>query len=212
MSDDASLRGRTLAGEVLSGAGLGVLVGLLVGLSVAEIVGTVLAAVVALLAAFFGLQPRHAGAEEGGSEPRVWRIAAFGFFCAGAVVAGVTMRGGDVLGDSIAGRIEEWRQAGYPEAEARALVAYEKLGVAAADWQTVDAERVTRQRATALFGDGTAASCSGLAGRRFATVDDRLAAFRAAGDPWIGVAEAVSDLGETVQADVLEASWRLACE
>ena len=54
MTANGSLR--SSAGDILAGAGIGLLVGLLIGLSVSEIVGSVVAGLVALLAGFFGLR------------------------------------------------------------------------------------------------------------------------------------------------------------
>ena len=113
---------QSLAGEIVAGAGLGLLVGMLLGLSVTQVVGGVVAALSAILAGFFGLS--------GLAGPvRSWRIGAFGFGCVLGVVAGLAIRSGTLLAPSVASDVQKWQQAGFPPEEARAYVLYERLGV-----------------------------------------------------------------------------------
>ncbi|MBC9208716.1 hypothetical protein IBL26_17840 [Roseomonas aerophila] len=110
-------------GELFSGAGLGLLVGLLMGLSAASVVGSILAALAAAFAAFFGLVP-NVGTGHG------LRVGAFGLACAVGVLGGLTLRTGAIgLAPSIHADVAAWQAAGYPAEEARALVAFQRLGV-----------------------------------------------------------------------------------
>lgn len=111
-----------LLGEVVAGSGLGLLVGILLGLSVTQLVGGVVGALSAVLAGFFGLSGM-AGAG------RAWRIGAFGFGCVCGVLGGLAVRSGSLLAPTIAADVARWQQAGFPPAEARAYVLYERLGV-----------------------------------------------------------------------------------
>ncbi len=144
-----------LAAEIAAGAGLGLLVGLLLGLSVAQIVGGVVATLSALLAGFLGL------AAPAGAPDRSWRIGAFGAFCAAGVLLGLSIRSGAWLAPSIASDVRAWQQAGYSQEQARAFVAFQRLGLKP-DNATIAAKPAADASSNALFAD-QAGLCARLA-------------------------------------------------
>jgi hypothetical protein len=202
--------------EILAGSGIGLLVGLLLGLSVSEVVGSVLSGLAALLGAFFGLydsQKPNAKEGDGDSqrESRSWRIAAFGFICAFAVVAGILIRSHNLLSISIEDRIATWTQAGYEPEEAREIVVFQELGIAADDWNITDSAK-TRSSSSALFSQNKQSDCDDLDKDRFASVEERAYAFKDVGAQWKIIAERAEKLDKTDQGEILEAAWELACK
>ena len=133
--------------EMAAGGGLGMLVGFLLGLSVAQVVGGVVASLAALLGAFLGLS----GAQ---TSDRALRIGAFGFLCAAGVALGLTVRAGGLLSPSVAGDVGKWTAAGYPADQARAYVAFQRLGVKP-DAMTVSAPPAATAGSSALFAGQT---------------------------------------------------------
>src|SRR5687767_7048008 len=129
----------SLPAQIFSGIGLGGLVGLLVALSTAHVVGSVIAALTALLAGFFGLSNTQV-------DTSGWRIGSFGFACVIGVIAGLWIRNGGELVPTVVSQIEEWTSAGYPEEQARELVALQRLGI-----KPTDAELVQQPSINSLF-------------------------------------------------------------
>lgn len=202
--------------EIIAGSGIGLLVGLLLGLSVSQVVGSVLSGLAALLGAFLGLYDRQksgeqARADDNRSAPRAWRIAAFGFVCALAVIAGVLIRTNNLLTISLEDRIAKWTQAGYPGEIAREIVAFQELGIAPKEWKIADSAK-TRAFSSALFSAKRQSSCDDLDADRYANTDERLNAFIEEGAQWKIVAETVKKLGEPDRYEMLEAIWQLVCE
>jgi hypothetical protein len=103
-------------GDAFAGVGLGALTGLLLGLSVSQTVASVITALAAILAGFFGLSNAASGISS-------VRIGAFGIACAMSVVTGVWLRAGNRLSTTPAADVKLWTDAGYPQEEARRLVA-----------------------------------------------------------------------------------------
>jgi MFS family permease len=137
-------------GQIFSGIGLGGLVGLLVALSTAHVVGSVIAALTALLAGFFGLSNTQV-------DTSGWRIGSFGFACIIGVIAGLWIRNGGELLPTVESQIGEWTSAGYPEEQARELVALQRLGI-----KPTDAELVQQPSINSLFSAGDKALCGRL--------------------------------------------------
>lgn len=202
--------------EIIAGSGIGLLVGLLLGLSVSEVVGSVLSGLAALLGAFFGLYERQKSGEEAKaydsrSGPRAWRIAAFGFICAFAVIAGILIRTNNLLSISLEDRIAQWTQAGYPGEIAREIVAFQELGITPKKWNIADSAK-TRAYSSALFSAKRQSSCDELDADRYANTEERLNAFIEESAQWKIVAEAAKKLREPDRNEMLEAIWQLVCE
>lgn len=204
-----------LAGEVLAGSGIGMLVGLLLGLSVSPVVGSVLSGLAALLAAFFGLSTtsRAAGEAEDDirSQGRVWRLTGFGFVCALAVLVGLFIRANNVLMTSPESRIERWTRAGYSRHLAKEIVAFQELGVAPKGWEVKESTK-TRAAIPALFRSEAQSSCETLAEARYANAVERARAFQTYGGKWSDVAAAAQSLSTKNRAALLESVWQLVCE
>jgi hypothetical protein len=164
--------------EVVAGGGLGLLVGFLLGLSVAQVVGGVVASLAALLGAFLGLS----GAQ---TADRAWRIGAFGLLCATGVALGLTVRAGGLLSPSVAGDVGTWTAAGYPADQARAFVAFQRLGVKPGT-MTVTAPPAAVAESSALFA-GQTSVCNEL---QNLPVPAQLRILRRQGGLWVGIAAA----------------------
>ncbi|UPG72699.1 hypothetical protein MVG78_00405 [Roseomonas gilardii subsp. gilardii] len=137
--------------EVLAGAGLGCLMGLMLGLAATPVVASALAALTALLAAFFGLVK----AED--SPDRALRIGSFGAACSLALLLGLGLRTHDLLSPSIRAEVRQWTDAGFEEKEARAMVAFQRLGIAPPD-SAKPADRPAKADAPARPQPGTYAT------------------------------------------------------
>lgn len=183
--------------ELISGGGLGLLVGFLLGLSVSQAVGGVIAALAALLGAFLGLSGTQ-------TSDRAWRIGAFGLFCVAGVALGLTVRAGGLLSPSVAGEIGAWTAAGYSPDQARALVAFQRLGVKP-EGMAVSAPPAAGAGSSALFADRTSV-CNQLQ-----TLPDQaqLRVLHQAGGSWAGIAAAAEAASNPSQA--LSAALRATC-
>ncbi|HET6158008.1 MAG TPA: hypothetical protein VFE34_06675 [Dongiaceae bacterium] len=180
-----------LVAQIFSGIGLGGLVGLLVALSTAHVVGSVIAALTALLAGFFGLS--NVQIDKSG-----WRIGSFGFACIVGLIAGLMIRNGGALLPTVASQAAEWTSAGYSAAQARDLVALQRLGV-----KPTGAELVQQPSINSLFSAGDKALCGRLEGSP--DLQARLRILRGGGGALPAIAdqaESSSDPAATVAAGV----------
>jgi len=164
--------------ELVSGGGLGLLVGFLLGLSVSQAVGGVIAALAALLGAFLGLSGNQ-------TQDRAWRIGAFGLMCVAGVALGLTVRAGGLLSPSISGDIAAWTGAGYSQDQARAFVAFQRLGVKP-EGMSVSAPPAAGAQSSALFADRTTI-CAQL---QTLPEQAQLRILHQAGGLWAGIAAA----------------------
>jgi hypothetical protein len=183
--------------EMAAGGGLGMLVGFLLGLSVAQVVGGVVASLAALLGAFLGLS----GAQ---TADRALRIGAFGFLCVAGVALGLAVRAGGLLSPSVTGDVRAWTAAGYPADQARAYVAFERLGVKP-DAMTVAAPPAATTGSSALFA-GQTSVCNQLETLPYQA---QLRILRQSGGAWVGVAAAAEASGNAGPA--LAAGLRAIC-
>jgi hypothetical protein len=170
---------RTFA-NMMAGAGLGCLFGLLLGLSVAQTIGGVIAALAAVLAGFFGLS-------EKGIVGSPARIAGFGLAAVVGVVGGVALRAQDALSLSPQAAVARWTDAGYPAAEARTMVAFERLGIRPQGREVAAPPQPGRQ--TALFSGASPGDCQRLAG--IEDPAELLLQFQALGGSWAQLAPAL---------------------
>jgi hypothetical protein len=206
--------------DACAGAALGALTGLVIGLSITQIVGQVLTAVLALVGAFFGLAKSPTGSGDAApaavpkeSAPRTdrpWRLAAFGLLCAVGLLVGIWLRTQDVLAEPIGHQIARLTTAGFSPEEARALVVYQRFGIAPSEARLVSPERLVRMP-TALFGSEGRERCAQLAERRYGDALERQAAYARAGGDWKVIAEAAGSLTAEQRALLLQAAWKLAC-
>jgi hypothetical protein len=186
-----------IVAQLVSGGGLGLLVGFLLGLSVAQAVGGVIGAMAALLGAFMGLS----GAQ---TSDRSWRIGAFGLFCVVGIALGLTVRAGGLFSPTITSDIGAWTAAGYPAEQARALVAFQRLGVKP-EGMTVSAPPAASAGSSALFADRTSV-CSEVQTLPQAA---QLRVLRQAGGSWAGIAAAAEAASDSSQA--LSAALHATC-
>jgi hypothetical protein len=210
----AGSESRAGVGEVLAGAGIGLLVGLLIGLSVSEVVGSVIAGLVALLAGFFGL--RSNGGGDGGpavlKPANMARIAAFGFVCAAAVILGLAVRAHNLLGSRPADLRDRWVEAGFDEETARQLTAFQLVGAAPGSMQVSQPPEGSRSLASVLFAGEAQGRCPDLAEGVAPSPAERLNAFALAGGAWQVVAVAVEPFPDSDREAALQRAWQSLCE
>ena len=198
------------AGEAAAGAAIGALVGLLIGLSISQLAGVLVASLTALLAAFFGLSVVATGDKTPGGRPRSARMGSFALVAALGLLAGIFIRTHDLLGPTPGERVAAWNDAGYPPEEARALVAFERLGL-------LPAGREGQGRATPaatssfLFSGPAASRCDTLARRHYGGAAELLQAMQAAGQGWERLAAALADVDPAAQERIARAGIELVC-
>ena len=159
--------------------------------------GGVVASLAALLGAFLGLS----GAQ---TSDRALRIGAFGFLCVAGVALGLTVRAGGLLSPSVAGDVGKWTAAGYPADQARAYVAFQRLGVKP-DAMTVSAPPAATAGSSALFA-GQTSVCNQL---QTLPYQAQLRVLRREGGVWAGVAATAEASGNAGQA--LDAGLKAIC-
>jgi hypothetical protein len=189
--------------EIAAGASLGALVGLLIGLSSTPVVAGVISALVGLLVAFFGLLEK--------SSPdgmKTLRIASFAVLCFAGVVLGIVSRAHEWFSPSVHTRIQKWVGAGYSPEEARALTAYESLGVVPKGQSVVEAPKAL---GSLLFSDKNFSECDNLMPSHYRSGSDQVAAMQEAGPQWKALADSIYELNATTQEAVVKAAYRLAC-
>ncbi len=188
--------------EWAAGAGMGALVGFLIGLSVNSVAGGVLSALAALLAALLGLKTT------GGFAGQPMRLFGFGAACSAALLAGVMIRGHDLLALSIKDRVAQWREAGYAPETALAYASWQILGVKPDDVTIVEQPTLDK-RSSVLFA-GTAETCAKLdpADRDAGGWIDA-AAFEGGG--WALAAKVVRATPPDGQAVAMRAAWEAMC-
>ncbi|MGF1659457.1 MAG: hypothetical protein ACFCUS_08495 [Rubrimonas sp.] len=211
MADEAAQRRGGWLGDASSGAALGALVGLLLGLSVSEAVGGAVAALTALLGAFFGVAEGKLGAL--GAAARPARLIGFCLLCAGGVLGGVHLRATEALGPDPRDQLALWTALGAPEAEARALVVYQRLGLAPQGYAATEAAApMAAARASALFSGEAGAACGRLDAPIYADAGALEAAMRDERGVWAEFAAALPQgLTPAQRFDVLRAAVALAC-
>ncbi len=194
----------SVAADVCSGAGIGLLLGVLVGLSVADVVASVVTGVVALLAAALGL----ASASDKLSI-RPWRIGAFGFAAALALLLSLFFRAHDLLSPSPQSQFNTWTEIGFPADQAADLVAYRELGILPPGKETSGYD--TRAKVTALY-SADAEDCSGTAPERYENLDETINGWQLQGNEWKTVADLSLKLTPEHRQQLIQASWDLACK
>jgi len=209
--------------EILVGGGMGLLVGLLIGLAVSEVVGGVIAGLTALLAAFLGLDSRKSTLSDTqtcSDEQRRWRLAAFGVVCALGLLLGLSIRTFNLLAPDLETQHQQWQQLGFNGKEARNLVAYQMLGIAPEDWQTVNSQRVTARNASVLFSQNSNADiaeiCGTLSYERYSDPVEWLNAWTLSSGSWPQVAQVIDEikfsLSSAQQEALLLSIWKMACQ
>ena len=172
------------------GAVLGLFVGLLIGLSASEVVAGVLTALVALLGGLFGLRSETApGPVPGGNAGRIAGFALAGIV---ALLLGLTARTHAWLEPSPAHTRDQWLAAGFADEEARALTAFQRLGLLPQGREAGEAKS-SNARTGALFSDpANNDACDALLARQYGSADALASAMRAEGSVWARLAGTVA--------------------
>lgn len=199
---------------MLAGAGTGLLLGALVGLSVSAVVGSVVGGVVALLATFLGLKDDAGAGSTATAEETIARrlgVGVFGLACVAGVIGGLAMRTHDVLAMSPKQQVAQWKDAGYPEPEARGIVALKVAGLVPKD-ATVQKRSPTEEGGgTVLFG-ADVRFCDTLRPDDYSGAANLGEAFANAGGAWAAYGRAVANVRDTTaRFPLLRAAWGLVC-
>ncbi|MEO8725320.1 MAG: hypothetical protein ABI383_04285 [Acidobacteriaceae bacterium] len=117
----------------LPGAAVGLLLGISAGLSSVPVIAAIIAALTAGLLVLLGVknakdapQPNDDSYDRSGVGVRV---AGFALVCTLALIAGVAIRAHDWLAPSPLKMQQKWTSAGFSDADAHAIVLYQKLGL-----------------------------------------------------------------------------------
>lgn len=193
------------------GAALGLFVGLLIGLSASEVVAGVATALVALLGALFGLRSETAaGPVPGGNAGRIAGFAVAGVL---ALLVGLTARTHAWLEPSPSHTREQWIGAGFPDEEARALTAFQHLGLLPPDRAAGEA-KTANARTGALFANpADNEACDALLARPYGSAEALAGAMRAEGAVWARLADTVAAGQEdAARLSALRAAIAALCE
>ena len=193
----------SVAADVCSGAGIGLLLGVLVGLSVADVVASVVTGVVALLAAALGL----ASASDK-LAIRPWRIGAFGFAAALALLLSLFFRAHDLLSPSPQSQFNTWTEIGFPAKQAADLVAYRELGILPPGKEASGYD--TRATVTALY-SADAENCAAMNPQKFENLSETIHGWQLQGGEWETLAGLSLRLSPEDRERMIQSGWTLAC-
>ncbi len=205
--------------HIFSGTGIGLLVGIIVGMSVSPVVSVILGALASMLAAFLGLQGGGDPATEGEKalmRIRVngIRIGSFGFACVAGILFGLFIRSHEVLSIPVETQVAKWTSAGYPEPEARQIVAFQKLGIKPQGRDIMISE-TQKAHSSSLFSNLTEIDlCNEISMERFGNDPEKtLRAYRRQDNEKLtAFADAVEKLPAENQAQILKAMEEVLCE
>jgi hypothetical protein len=197
--------------DVLSGAGLGLLLGKVVGLATSPVVGVVVGALTSLLAAVLGLQGGGDGAAPALARVRVngLRIASFGLAAVIGVLAGLYVRINNPLAQPPEQQLARWTKA-FPDNPALAaqMMISERSGLNPAKLKfdpKSDAVEVTASAGAAAKGSGLFSSvgrrnlCRELDPARFDNDSAKTLDAYAAIDPLVDAARQMRALPDDAQ-------------
>lgn len=214
---------RDIAVDVLSGAGLGLLLGIVVGLASSPVVAIVVGGLTSLLAVFLGLE--SGGDSKVASLAKVQlngvRIGSFGLAAALGVIFGLYIRISNPFVDPPTQHLARW-QAAFPDnpALARQMMIFERTGITPSTLNfdkgpgvAVKLERTAAHQAV-LFGSLQGKDlCRELAPTRFGDdVKKTLQAYDDQGEPLATVAAKVRDLPDEHKRSSLVAVHAFICK
>lgn len=191
------------------GGALGLCVGILMGMTTAPVVGTIIGALAALFATIFGVKDQDLSS--------FGRIGGFGALCVLGVMGGIYLRTHNSLGTSSGQQVAEWTAAGYTEPVARAIVLYRELGVLVnAKGELTTTSRAEKVSAASLTSTSLSAKgaeeCANMAPSQFGDDPAKvIASYRATGDGWETLANALNGLPAATQKRLIHAAYDLAC-
>lgn len=195
---------------LLSGIGLGILIGTCIGLSISEVVGVVLAALTSLLAAYFGLKPPSEQSTP--SRGQLIIVSAFSFSCVIAVLLSIYLRANNVLSPSPKKIMEDIRDVGFTEGEAKKIFLFRQYGISAPGEQNINPSRLREAENTVLFNaEATYNAFKELQRSNFPSVEEQLNGFRARQGKYEAFADTLSRnvKDERDQQAILQATLNL---
>jgi hypothetical protein len=194
--------------NMIAGLAMGLTVGLLLGLSASPVASSVMASLLAVAVTFFGFEGKLGKMQAAVSSARVMT------FCIGlllATPAAIWLRTNHMLSPGIATMTADWRKAGYSEEQARAFVAYERLGLLI-DGQIKREDRPVATTAdSVLFSAATKVECSSLDRERFGSADARLKAMQDFGGQWAALVEAARRQKARPSDNLADQLWAQRC-
>ena len=212
-------------GDVVAGAGLGLLLGVVVGLATSPVVAIVVGALVSLLAVFLGLESRGESKLAIVAKVQIngLRIGTFGLAAVAGVLLGQWVRVNNPIAQPPQQQLARWQQA-FPDNPVLAaqLMVHERTGITPAELKFDKDAAATPVAAASDAGalrPGLMATavkanlCADLAPRRFGgRVASTLEAWVDEKGPYRVVAERIAQLPAAQQAGALEAAHLLVCE
>lgn len=205
--DSVSAAGPVPSGvDVFAGVGLGLFLGTIAGLSVSPVVQAILGALVTVLTGFLSVQAT--GPRSGAS---ALRIGCFGFASVVGLLFGLYVRTANPF-ESIDQRVKDWTRADYSKEQAKAFVAFERLGFKPKDQEVVGAENTVKEHSTAIFAAVVADNdCADLDPDNFRNDATRMIQEYQRHAGWKVLAEKAQAAGAGA-APILEAAYHLACK
>jgi hypothetical protein len=217
----AKQSGQSAVGGAVAGGAIGLLVGIAAGLSSAPVIAVVVGAISAGLLILLGLKKGDPATESSGNEgagaTSVARIAAFGIVCTLGLLLGVLARAHDVLAPSVTKSVQAWKDAGYPEQQAREIVLYLRAGLTQPKSEGKEGELVAN-RATAagaqsgvLFAASSMSVCPYFDRDNYSSTKKMLDAMKLHGGALEGFATALDKVGDAQRDDVVKATGEVIC-
>ncbi len=204
-------------GSAVAGGAIGLLVGIAAGLSSAPVIAVVVGAISAGLLILLGLKKGDPATESAGDEhardPSVARIAAFGIVCTLGLLLGVLARAHDMLSPSITKSVQTWKDAGYPEQQAREIVVYLRAGLSKGKEGELVANRPSLAGAQSTFLAAAASDsvCRFFDRNNYKTTDDMLDAMKQQGGALEKFATSLEPISGAQRDDVINAAGGVIC-
>ncbi len=172
----------------LGGACLGLLLGMLIGMSASPVVADVIGAITAAAIAFIGLRAASES-DTTGLSPVLARTSGFAMGCVLGVLLGLFIRTHSLLSEPLAGRVKSWENAGFPPADARAIVLFQEADILPAQWKLEKSDKPSTH-SSLLYGSASSV-CAESAPARYENTAAVLKAWTVFGGVWEKVAGVV---------------------
>jgi hypothetical protein len=217
----AKQSGQSAVGGAVAGGAIGLLVGIAAGLSSAPVIAVVVGAISAGLLILLGLKKGDPATESSGNEgagaTSVARIAAFGIVCTLGLLLGVLARAHDVLAPSVTKSVQAWKDAGYPEQQAREIVLYLRAGLTQPKSEGKESELVANRpslagaQSTFLAAAASDSVCRFFNRNNYGTTADMLDAMKQQGGALEKFATSLDKVGGAQRDDVINAAGEVIC-
>jgi hypothetical protein len=203
---------------IFAGAASGLLLGVLVGLAVSPVVGSLVGGLVTLLGLFLGFKD-DAPTDDAtvsslsalSADARRLAVGSFALACVVGVILGLALRARDVLALSPEAQIKRWKDAGYADDDARAIVVLKSTGIVPRGYR-IQGRPMVDGTAQPVILSSEAVHCHRVNPSDHADARNLGSAFTRAGGRWSDLAIAADSVrDERARFSVLRAAWALLC-